>query len=135
MKGDLQSLKRETDPGMSETARMRPLLPYRIATTTFQTTSRKQLYILIGVIALLITLLVPMVAYFLKERTVARSRTTIAVLPLQNTNGDVSLDFLRFALADEISNALTTSRSLDVRPTMMTRKYAGADVDPRKVAA
>lgn len=134
MKGDLQSLKRETEPGMTETARMRPLLPYRIATTTFQTTSRKQLYILIGVIALLITLLVPMAAYFLKERTVARSRTAVAVLPLQNTNGDVSLDFLRFALADEISNALTTSRSLDVRPTMMTRKYAGADVDPRKVA-
>src|SRR5215472_8107162 len=135
MKGDLQSLKRETEPGMTETARMRPLLPYRIATTTFQTTSRKSLYIAIGVIALLVTLLIPMGAYFLRQRRVERSRVTVAVLPLQNTNGDVSLDFLRFALADEIANALTGTRVLDVRPTGMTRKYAGADVDPRKAAS
>ena len=134
MKGDLQSLKRETEPGMTETARMRPLLPYRIATTTFQSTSRKSLYIAIGVIALLVTLLIPMGAYFLRQRRVERSRVTVAVLPLQNTNGDMSLDFLRFALADEIANALTGTRVLDVRPTVMTRKYAGGDVDPRQAA-
>ena len=68
MKGDLQSLKRETEPGMTDTARMRPLLPYRISSCTFQTTSRKSLYILLGVIALLITLLIPMGAWFLKQR-------------------------------------------------------------------
>src|SRR6516165_2201550 len=64
MKGDLQSLRRET-ADLSETARHKPLLPYRIASTTFQTTSRKHLYILGGVIAFLITLLIPMGAYFL----------------------------------------------------------------------
>ncbi len=68
MKGDLQSLKRETEPGMTDTARMRPLLPYRISSSTFQTTSRKSLYILLGVIALLITLLIPMGAWFFKQR-------------------------------------------------------------------
>jgi eukaryotic-like serine/threonine-protein kinase len=135
MKGDLQSLKRETEPGMTETARMRPLLPYRISSSTFQTTSRKSLYILLGVIALLITLLIPMGAWFVKQRSNTHARTSIAVLPLQNMNGDVSVEFLSFALADEVANALTGTRSLDVRPLAMSRKYTGADVDPRKVAA
>ncbi len=65
----------------------------------------------------------------------ARAKNTIAVLPLQNMNSDVSVDFLRFALADEIANALMTTRTLDVRPTSMTRKYTGIDVDPRTVAS
>jgi eukaryotic-like serine/threonine-protein kinase len=135
MKGDLQSLKRETEPGMTETARMRPRLPYRIASSTFQSTSRKSLYILLGVIALLITLLVPMGTWFFKQRASVHARTSIAVLPLQNANGDVSVDFLRFALADEVANALTSTRALDVRPSGMSRKYTGADVDPRNAAA
>jgi serine/threonine protein kinase/tetratricopeptide (TPR) repeat protein len=133
MKGDLQSLRRET-ADLSETARHKPLLPYRIASTTFQTTSRKHLYILGGVIAFLITLLIPMGAYFLKQRSSVHARTTVAVLPLQNTSGDISLDFLRFALADEIANALTNTRQLDVRPTVMSRKYSNPDVDPRTAA-
>jgi len=135
MKGDLQSLKRETEPGMTETARRRPLLPYRISTSTFQSTSRKPLYILLGVIALLITMLVPMGAWFFKQRSSVHARTNVAVLPLQNMNGDVSVDFLRFALADEVANALMSSRTLDVRPSTMSRNYTGADADPKKVAA
>ena len=135
MKGDLQSLKRETEPGMTETARMRPLLPYRISSKTFQTSSRRSLYILLGVIALLITILVPMGAWFFKQRSSVNARTTVAVLPLQNMNGDVSVEFLSFALADEIANALTSTRALDVRPFAMSRKFTGPDVDPRKVAS
>ena len=40
MKGDLQSLKKETEPGLTKSGAIRPALPYRIATSTFQTTSR-----------------------------------------------------------------------------------------------
>ena len=47
-------------------------------------------------------------------------------------NGDISVDFLRFALADEIANVLTYTRSLDVRPSSVTRKYVGNDVDPQQ---
>ena len=54
------------------------------------------------------------------------------MLPLQNINGDISVEFLRFALADEIANALTYTRTLDVRPSSVTRKYAAVDVDPQK---
>ena len=55
------------------------------------------------------------------------------MLPLQNLNGDFSVDYLRFALADEISNVLTHSRTLDVRPSGVTRKYTSPDIDPQKV--
>jgi TolB-like protein len=66
-------------------------------------------------------------------RTAAAGANTIAVLPLQNLNGDFSVDYLRFALADEIANVLTYSRTLDVRPSSVTRKYVNADLDPQQV--
>ena len=58
---------------------------------------------------------------------------SIAVLPLQNLNGDLAYDYLRFALADEIANVLTYSRTLDVRPSAVTRKYVNTDLDPQRV--
>src|ERR1039458_417746 len=68
MKGDLQSLKRETEPGVTETGRRRPPLPYRISSSTFESSGRRQIYILLGVIAVLITVLVPMGAWWFKQR-------------------------------------------------------------------
>ena len=65
-----------------------------------------------------------------KTASVAASPpTTIAVLPLQNMTGDTSVDYLRFALADEIASVLTYNRGLDVRHTGTTRKYVSADLD------
>ena len=58
---------------------------------------------------------------------------SIAVLPLQNLNDDFSVDYLRFALADEIANTLASSRTLDVRSSAVTRKYVGADLDPQQI--
>ena len=63
----------------------------------------------------------------------AGAKNAIAVLPLQNLNGDFSVDYLRFALADEVANTLTYSRTLDVRPSAVTRKYVNADLDPQQV--
>jgi serine/threonine protein kinase/tetratricopeptide (TPR) repeat protein len=136
MKGDLQSLRKETESGLTKSGMRRPALPYRIATNTFQPTSHKlSIYILLGVCALLLTVLAALGAWWLKQKRVAESgapKNTIAVLPLQNMNGDISVEFLRFALADEIANTLTYTRSLDVRPSAMTRKFVANDVDPQK---
>ncbi len=135
MKADLQSLRRETESGMTKSAMRRPVLPYRIATSTFQTSSRFSTYLLIGVSALLLTVLAAVGAWWFKQRQIAAGgahKNTIAVLPLQNMNGDISVEFLRFALADEIANTLTYTRTLDVRPSAITRKYAGTDVDPQR---
>jgi len=134
MKGDLQSLKKETEPSLTNSGRVKLALPYRINTSTFQTTSKLQTYLLIGVSALLVLAVTAAAALWYKHRRGAggAAKDTIAVLPLQNVDGDVSVDFLRFALADEISNALTYARTLDVRPSSAARKYAASDVDPQK---
>jgi serine/threonine protein kinase/tetratricopeptide (TPR) repeat protein len=135
MKGDLQSLRKETESGLTKSGGRRPALPYRIATTTFQATSKFSTYILLGVSALLLTVLVAVGAvWFRQHQLVSRGapKNTIAVLPLQNMNGDISVEFLRFALADEIANTLTYTRTLDVRPSAITRKFVGNDVDPEK---
>jgi eukaryotic-like serine/threonine-protein kinase len=135
MKGDLQSLRKETESGLTKSGARRPALPYRIATTTFQASSKFSTYLLLGVSALLLTVLVAVGAWWFKQRQMAGSgapKNTIAVLPLQNMNGDVSVEFLRFALADEIANTLTYTRTLDVRPSAITRKFVGNDVDPQQ---
>jgi len=136
MKGDLQSLRKETESGLTKTGSRRPALPYRIATNTFQaSTSKFSLYLLVAVSAVLLMVLVAVGAWWLKQRKMAGSgapKNTIAVLPLLNMNGDISVDFLRFALSDEIANTLTYTRTLDVRPSAITRKFVGNDVDPQQ---
>jgi serine/threonine protein kinase len=134
MKGDLQSLKRDSESNLTKSARMRPALPYRISTKTFETSNRLQTYLLIGVSAVLAVVLAVLGAWWFKHRPSARAgatKNTIAVLPLQNMSGDVSVDFLRFALADEVVTVLTYSQSLDVLPSSVTRKYLGQEVDPQ----
>jgi TolB-like protein len=135
MKGDMQSLRRETESGLTKSGMRRPALPYRLATTTFQTSSKFSTYLLLGLSALLLTVLFAIGAWWFKQRQMAvagAAKNTIAVLPLQNMNGDISVEFLRFALADEIANTLTYTRTLDVRPSSITRKYVDNDVDPQK---
>src|SRR5258708_7027176 len=140
MKGDLQSLRKETESGLTKTGARRPALPYRLATTTFQgsrfqASSKFATYVLLGVTALLLTVLIAVGAWWFKQRQMAGAgapKNTIAVLPLQNLNSDISVEFLRFALADEIANTLTYTRTLDVRPSSITRKFVGNDVDPQR---
>jgi len=134
MKGDLQSLRKETESGLTRSGLRRPRLPYRLATTTFQASSRFSTYLLLGVSALLLTVLVAIGAWWFKQREAGGGapKNTLAVLPLQNMNGDISVEFLRFALADEIANTLTYTRTLDVRPSAITRKFVGNDVDPQR---
>src|ERR1700686_2843857 len=136
MKGDLQSLRKETESGLTKTGSRRPALPYRIATNTFQaSTSKFSLYLLVAVSAVLLMVLAAVGAWWLKQRRMAGGgapKNTIAVLPLQNMNNDISVEFFRFALADEIANTLTYTRRLDVRPSAITPKFVGNDVDPQQ---
>ncbi|MGB7599086.1 MAG: protein kinase [Candidatus Sulfotelmatobacter sp.] len=134
MKADLQQLKRENESGQVrsglQTARL------RVASKTFgRPGSRWVLWLLLGSLAMLATVLAAVGAYWWKHREVASAeeRNAIAVLPLQNMNGDVSVDYLRFALADELTSVLSYSRSLEVRPSSVTRRYVEPDLDPHKV--
>jgi TolB-like protein len=134
MKADLQQLKRENESGQVKSGLHSAKL--RVASQTFgRTASRWQFWLLLGTAALLVTVLAAVGAYWLKHRSVANleQQNAIAVLPLQNMNGDFAVDYLRFALADELTSVLTYSRSLEVRPSSVTRKYVELDLDPRKV--
>jgi TolB-like protein len=91
-------------------------------------------WLLGGTAALLVTVLAAVGAYWVKHRSMANAeqQNAIAVLPLQNMNGDFAVDYLRFALADELTSVLTYSRSLEVRPSSATRNFTELQ-DPRKV--
>jgi len=133
MKSDLALLKRETESGQiksgSHTAKL------RAATRTFGRNNRLQTYLLIATSAILLTVLATVGAWYYKHREIANAeeRNAIAVLPLQNMNGDFNFDYLRFALSDELTSVLTYTRSLEVRPSSVTRKYVALDLDPKKV--
>jgi len=133
MKSDLALLRRESESGQiksgTNTARL------RAATKTFGRNTRLQTYLLIGTAALLLTVLAAVGAWWIKHREIANAeqRNAIAVLPLQNMNGDFNVDYLRFALADELTSVLTYSRTLEVRPSSVTRRYVALDLDPKKV--
>jgi serine/threonine protein kinase/tetratricopeptide (TPR) repeat protein len=135
MKADLLQLKRETESGQVKSSLH--VAKLRVASNTFGRpgSSRWQFWLLLGTAALLVTVLAAVGAYWVKHRSVAslEQANAIAVLPLQNMNGDFGVDYLRFALADELTSALTYSRSLDVRPSSVTRRYVEVDLDPRKV--
>src|SRR6202167_6854454 len=133
MRSDLTLLKRETESGAVKSGLNSAKV--RAGTKTFGQSNRLQLYILLGVTAVLLTVLGAVGAWWLKHRELdnAEQRNAIAVLPLQNMNGDLAVDYLRFALADELTSVLTYARTLEVRPSSVTRKYVALDLDPRKV--
>jgi TolB-like protein len=132
MKADLQRLKRQTESEQQKWLRHELALP--TAHTVFQGSSSRLTYILIGVSALMATMLITGAIWWFRHRGVeyTAGKDTIAVLPLQNINNDPKLDYLRFALSDEISNVLTYTRGLDVRPSPSTSKFSGPDIDPQK---
>ncbi len=139
IKADLQQLKRESESGQVKSAFHSGLhsARLRVASKTFgrSGSNRWLFWLLAGTAALLVTVLAAVGAYWVKHRSMANAelRNAVAVLPLQNMNGDYAVDYLRFALADELTSVLTYSRSLEVRPSSATRKYVEPDLDLRKV--
>jgi serine/threonine protein kinase len=134
MKADLQHLKKETESGLTRT-KLRDLSPLRHSSKTFERSSPRLKYLLIATCLVLLMVFVSVGTWWFRHRALSASprAITVAVLPLQNINNAEGIDYLKFALADEISNVLMYTRSLDVRPTASTRKFSAADVDPQQV--
>jgi serine/threonine protein kinase len=133
MKVDLVRLKKGTEPTLR--SGLRQATGLHVVTRTFRKQSSKLKWIVVGLAAALLMVVAAVGAWFLKHRvpTVGATNRTIAVLPLQNTSNDAESDFLRYALADEIANALTYAHSLEVRPSASTQKYGSGETDPTKV--
>ncbi len=58
----------------------------------------------------------------------------IAVLPFANINNNPDVNFLSFALADQIINSLAYNRDILVRPSSAIRPYQNKVVDPSIIA-
>jgi serine/threonine protein kinase/tetratricopeptide (TPR) repeat protein len=132
IKTDLRQLKKVVESGPVKTGSRE--LP-RVVTSTFSAATPWQKYLVLGMAGLLLAMLAAVGTWWIKHRSGVggAAKNTIAVLPLQNMNGDFSVEYLRFALVDEISNVLTYTRTLDVRPSSLTRKYVSPDLDPQNV--
>jgi TolB-like protein/predicted Ser/Thr protein kinase len=133
IKTHLQQIKKETQSGTVKAVERGA--PLRLVSKRFGGPTRWRKYLVLGTAAVLLTMLAAGGAWWLRQRQgeLTGRQNTVAVLPLQNMNGDFSIDYLRFALADEIASELTYTRSLDVRPSSMTRKYLAPDLDPQQV--
>jgi serine/threonine protein kinase/Tfp pilus assembly protein PilF len=134
MKVDLTRLRKESEPTLR--SGLRHVSGLHVVTNTFQKSKSSKLrWVALGLAAFLLTILIAIGAWWFHHRqpTVAASNHTIAVLPLQNINNDAQSEFLRFALADEIANALTHTHSLEIRPSSSTQKYSNGEADSAKI--
>ncbi|HET9409330.1 MAG TPA: winged helix-turn-helix domain-containing protein [Candidatus Sulfotelmatobacter sp.] len=70
-------------------------------------------------------------------RTISKGRAipgSVAVLPFQNANSIAGLEYLRWALPDEVATTLSGARSLSVRPVGWAPRYFDPAIDLQAVA-
>jgi serine/threonine-protein kinase len=60
-----------------------------------------------------------------------QEKKSVLILPFKNLSKDPTVDFYEFSLADAVITELAQLRSLIVRPSSVTTKYQGTDVDAR----
>lgn len=61
-----------------------------------------------------------------------QEKKSVLILPFKNINKDPNSEFYEFALADAVITELAQLRSLIVRPSSITSKYQGKEVDARE---
>jgi TolB-like protein len=83
-------------------------------------------------ISLLIAIMIAGFAWHRTQSTSAGGRA-IAILQFENNGSDHTLDFLSFALPDEIETQLSYARSLPLRPFSLTSRYNPHGLDLHKV--
>lgn len=134
LRNDLQKLKRGTESGATISGITQQIAARRQAAKTFARTSWPQIYLQVALGGILIMLLVVLAVWWSKHRETGAGggSKTIAVLPFQNIAGDPNLDYLRFALADEVATELTYTRSLTVRPFASSNKFTDTNVEPQQ---
>ena len=131
LRADLERLKKETESGLEPAALRKSALLPRLPSKTFQGPSWYHDYLLLAMAGLLLAVLTAVGAWWFKHgRNGAETPNTIAVVPFRNMTGDKSMDFLSYALADEIATQLTYVPTLEVRPLEESRKFT--DADPRQ---
>jgi TolB-like protein len=124
MKADLKRLQRELESHTLE------------STTPSRAVRRKLPAVWIGVVLTLLVFVGVLTWFLAGPRTqnlrVMSHRTTVAVLPFQNTTPDATLDYLGTALPDEVITTLSYAPTLSVRPFSMSQRFTGQNFDPHQ---
>jgi len=123
---DLQKLKQDSDASAAAGVQVRPATLTARATGVFRRMDPSTFYILLATAGVLVTIMVVLTVWWarnLRNLTAGVKSNTLAVLPLQNAGTDTGSDFLRVALADEITNILTYTPSLEVRPVSAQQDF------------
>ncbi|HEV8375856.1 MAG TPA: protein kinase [Candidatus Polarisedimenticolia bacterium] len=116
---DLKRLKRDSD-----TSRMSQQVPAAVR--------KRRIHPSWIAGAAVLALLAALAGWLLPRSSMPASsaQLSLAVLPFQNLGTDASLDYLSYALPDEIATTLSYVPELAVRPMASTRKYASREIDP-----
>jgi len=135
MKADLIRLQKGTQPTLRSS--IRHATGMHTVTHTFQKSGSRLKWVVICLGTVVLTVLTAVGVWWVKRETppVEAGNHTIAVLPLKNINNDEESEFLRYALADEIANALTYSHSLEIRPSASTQRFSNGEADPAKAGS
>jgi len=130
LRDDLKRLKRESEATLSDVGGKPVSLP---RSRTFGRWSRQQTYMALAGAAIFgLVLFAGLLVMSRRNHPAAATAATvaphnsIAVLALENLDGDKGADALRVSLTDSIAAALTRSGSLDVRPAPLAARSAGA---------
>ncbi|HYD16837.1 MAG TPA: protein kinase [Candidatus Nanoarchaeia archaeon] len=132
MRNELLALKRESDSALAVPVRRDGWR--RRAASVFAVASAKHRYIQLGIAAFIVMMLFVLTMWWARNARraqVTQPSNTVAVLPLQNAVKDLETDYLRFAIADEISTALTYTPGLEVRPIPADK--SGDFTDPARI--
>ncbi len=127
---DLQKLKAASDSDGVVIARPQTLPLIARASGVFRRVNPSVYYVLLGMTGFFVTVLLVVTVWWANSIRSARAgvlkSNTLAVLPFQNAGDDNTSDFLKVALADEVTNILTYTPSLEVRPVPTTLKDTDA---------
>jgi serine/threonine protein kinase/Tfp pilus assembly protein PilF len=129
MRSDLQKLKDESDATATGIP-VRPVPLIARASSVFRRMDPSTWYVLLGTAGALVMILLVLTFWWarhIRSLTSSIKGNTLAVLPFQNPGNDPNASFLSMALADEVTNILTYTPSLEVRPVPTRLNYGNAE--------
>ncbi len=129
MRSDLAKLKHESDTNGARVV-VAPVPLIARASGVFRRMDPSTWYVLIGTAAALVMILLVLTLWWarhLRSLTSSIKGNTLAVLPFQNPGNDPNASFLSVALADEVTNILTYTPKLEVRPVPTRQTFSSAE--------
>ena len=127
-------VKLDLNTAKDKTTYEKPVLNFR----DHEASKKKKVFALTGILILLIAVLL-IIWNLTSGRKPENTGTNlslkrVAVMPFTNINNDPEVNFLSFALADQIINSLAYIRGILVRPSSSIRPYMNKVFDIRTVA-